>query len=229
MLTTKGAAILLLVVAAALLYSAAGENLTFESLKENSSRLENYVRKHYGLSVGLLAAGFVLSALIIPGTLILTLAAGYLFGVVEGALYSALFSTVGAMAAFFLSRYFMGNEIQKHYLAQLKRFNREITRRGASYLFMLRVIPIMPFFAVNYLAGLTRIPGILFLLVTFAGLAPGAFVYALAGSRLQNIQSIEDLLSGRMLAALLLLGIFSLLPFAYDALTKLRRQSRNRG
>src|SRR6266511_4110949 len=140
--------VLLLFIAAlvAFLLATAGELLTFDALKKNSAELARYVEEHYMLSLIIFAAVFVSTSFFIPGALILTISGGFLFGGALGALYASLFSTVGASMAFLTSRYLIGNSIQKHYPRQLARFNKEISRRGSNYLFVLRIIPVMPFF-----------------------------------------------------------------------------------
>jgi uncharacterized membrane protein YdjX (TVP38/TMEM64 family) len=138
--------------------------------------------------------------------------AGFLFGVVEASVYVNLAATAGATLAFLSSRYLIGNWIQERFRAHLAGFNSEIRRYGSNYLFLLRVVPVMPFFLVNYLAGITAIPLGKFILFTTAGTLPGSVVYAYAGRRIAEIESPDDLLSPGLVAALALLAALAFLP-----------------
>ncbi len=202
----------LIALAAALLMSAASEQLSFEKIKIYSEQLAAFVKMHYLLSVLTFAAAILSTSFLVPGALILTLTGGFLFGIVPGAFYSSVFSTVGATMAFLLSRYVIGSWIQEQYAPYLKRFNDEISQHGQNYLFVLRIIPFMPAFMVNYVAGLTRISTPLFAAATFCGIFPGAFVYSLAGRQLRTIQTPGDIVSGKVLVGFLLMALFALLP-----------------
>jgi uncharacterized membrane protein YdjX (TVP38/TMEM64 family) len=86
----------------------------------------------------------------------------------------------------------------------------------------VRIIPVLPFFTVNYLVGLTRIPLKTFLWTTSLGMFPGSLVYAYAGLQLGSINRPEDMLSPSILAVLALLGLFTLLPPIFNFLRRLR-------
>lgn len=208
--------LLLVALLAAVLFVTAGEVITFEALKQHSDELRTAVLDHYALSVFLFGAAFVMTAFFVPGALALTVAGGFLFGAPLGALYAAFFSAGGSLLAFLLSRHVIGAWVQQRYRTQLVRFNDEFTRHGPNYLFVLRVTPVLPSFAVNYLAGLTRISAARFFLFSFLGIAPGAVVYSLAGVQLKSIQTASDLLSAKVLIGLWMLAVFSLSPVAFD-------------
>ncbi len=206
----------LIAVLLAVLFVTAGELITFEALKQHSDELRAAVHTHYATSVALFALGFIATAFFVPGALVLTLAGGFLFGAVAGALYAAVFSTCGSVLAFLLSRNFLSSWVHERYGRQLVRFHQEIARHGPNYLFVLRVTPVMPSFLVNYLSGVTRIPAGCFALFTFLGIAPGSLVYSLAGVQLQSIQAPGDILSAKVLLGIWLLAVFSLSPVVFD-------------
>jgi uncharacterized membrane protein YdjX (TVP38/TMEM64 family) len=139
-------------------------------------------------------------------------ASGFLFGVAAGAVYVNIASTSGAVLAFLCSRYLIGNWIQKRFSARLKSFNKEILRHGHNYLLFLRIVPIIPFFAVNYLAGITKIPLSKFIWTTVLGMLPGSVLFAYAGQRLGEIEQVRDLFSAEFIVAFSLLALFALLP-----------------
>lgn len=208
-------------IALFLLYTRYADLLSFESFKNNSSQLVGHVHEHYTVSIVVFGALFISTAFFLPGALVLTLAGGFLFGAWAGAFYACVFSTAGASFAFLLSRYLLGGWVQARYAAHLERFNREVTLHGANYLFFLRVVPVMPFFLVNYLAGVTKISTARYTLVTFLGISPGSLVYSLAGRQFQNIKDPEDILSAKMITLFILIALFSLLPVC------LRRMKRS--
>lgn len=210
--------ILLLFLVAILILAAfvlLDDLLTFESLKKNSEKLERFVQHHYLIAVIGFAAAFFSTAFIVPGALVLTLAAGFLFGALEGAFYTSLFLTASSTVAFLVSRYIIGGWVQRRYQEQLRRFNAEIERHGMNYLFILRVVPVMPAFLLNYLSGLTRISTLRYVIISFLGILPGAFVYSLAGRQLAVIHSTKDILSTNVLIGLLLMAVFAMLPVLY--------------
>jgi len=189
--------------------------LTLDNLKANREAVSALVTAHPLLSaVVFVGAYLVVTALSIPGAAVMTLAGGFLFGTVLGTAYVNLGATSGAILAFLSARYVIGDSVQRRYAAQLETFNRELERNGHLYLLTLRLIPVFPFFLINFLSGLTRIPLWTFVWTTALGIVPGSLVYTFAGSQLATIRSTGDVLSGRMLLALALLGLLALAPVA---------------
>jgi uncharacterized membrane protein YdjX (TVP38/TMEM64 family) len=201
--------LLLAVVASAWYFR---EDLTLQEAKKHRETLHRLVEAHYLLSIAALIGIDLLTAFFLPGALVLTLIGGFLFGVVRGTIYIMAGMTLGASLAFLFSRYLAGNWIQSKYADYLKRLNAEIARYGSNYLIVLRILPALPFFAVNFLAGMTRMSFKRFILTTVAGLLPGCVIYAYAGHQLGRIASIEEILTPKLSAAFLLLGIIALFP-----------------
>jgi uncharacterized membrane protein YdjX (TVP38/TMEM64 family) len=207
--------ILLLFLAGAVIFSrisGAADYLTFDALKEHRSALKGFVSLHYGLSVVIFCALFLSTAFFLPGAIALMIAAGFLFGVVEGVVYVNVAATTGAALAFLSSRYLIGNWIQERFALQLRHFNKEIKCHGQNYLFLLRIVPLFPFFVVNYLSGITMIPLSRFAWTTALGLAPASVLYAYAGRKLEGIDRLNDLFAPEIVATFVGLGLFALLP-----------------
>lgn len=218
----KVALFLLLALAAGILAYFMNRTLTLETVKTNSDTLAKFIEQNYLLSVAVFGIAFLTTAFIVPGALVLTVTGGYFFGPVPGGLYAAVFSTAGSVLAFLLSRHILGEWIQQRYERRLRLFNAEVSQHGSNYLFVIRVIPVMPAFLVNYLSGLTRISVLKFSIVSFLGTCPGAFVYALAGRQLRSIESIKDVTSVNVLAGFGLLALFALLPVFRDIVRRAR-------
>jgi uncharacterized membrane protein YdjX (TVP38/TMEM64 family) len=91
------------------------------------------------------------------------------------------------------------------------------------YLIILRIVPVMPFFMVNYLAGLTRIRGWTFAWTTLLGVLPGSIVYTSAGRQLASIETVDDIFSPPLLAAFAAVVVFVSIPIGYSYYRSWRR------
>lgn len=206
------AGVFLLISLSALWFIWSRGYVSFENLLDHRNSLKAFVRSNYLSSVFIFILVVEATAFFIPGAIVVTLAGGFLFGVLQGVLFCSAGNVLGATTAFLLARHSFGKRWQKKYGKRLSGLNRELERYGHNYLIALRVVPVMPFFMVNYLAGLTSIRTRTFVWTTFAGMLPGSFVYCFAGRELGRIESPGDVLSPELLAAFILLAIFSLLP-----------------
>jgi pyruvate/2-oxoglutarate dehydrogenase complex dihydrolipoamide dehydrogenase (E3) component/uncharacterized membrane protein YdjX (TVP38/TMEM64 family) len=168
----------------------------------------------------------VVTALSIPGALVLTLAAGALFGLLTGVLLVSFASTLGATAAFLLSRHLLREAVVSRYAAALERINRGLSRDGWRYLFALRLVPVVPFFLINLVFGLTRMPVRTFFLVSQVGMLAGTIVYVNAGTQLARINSPADILSPSLWGAFALLAVFPWLAGGFTRWLELRQRYR---
>jgi len=218
---SKQIILLLLVVALIVIarYTGVGDYLTLENLRRHRETLEQFVQDRYFASVvGYIVIYIMSAALSVPGAAVLTMAGGFLFGTVLGVLYSNVGASGGAILNFLLARYIAGGWLQRKYTSQLEKFNQELDRNGHLYLLTLRFIPLFPFFLINLCAGLTRIPLWTFAWTTSVGILPGDFAFSFAGSQLNTIRSVEDVFSGRILAAFVLLAAFTISPLLWKKL-----------
>lgn len=210
----RKAVIIIIIAALGLLvwFSHVHEFLTLGKLKEHRYLLQRFVAGHYYLSVALFVAFYISTAFFVPGAILSTVAGGYLFGVPMGTIYVNIAAITGATLAFLSSRFLIGDWIQKRYRDQLKRFNEEVEKYGHNFLFAMRMVPVLPFFLTNYLAGITTISLKKFVIATALGMLPGSLVYTFAGRQLAGIERLEDIFSPKLLTSFLLLALFSLLP-----------------
>jgi uncharacterized membrane protein YdjX (TVP38/TMEM64 family) len=167
-------------------------------------------------------------ALSIPGATILTLTAGFLFGFF-GIIYVNIGATIGAILAFLVARYLIGDWIQKRYGERFASFNREIAENGYNYLLTLRFIPLFPFFLVNIFAGITRVPLITYAWTTMVGIVPASFVYIYTGRQLGSIDHPGDILSWQIMLALVLLGLLVLSPVLIKKVMKKKNRETPEG
>jgi uncharacterized membrane protein YdjX (TVP38/TMEM64 family) len=207
------ALLVLIAVIVGIRLSGISDYLTLETLQKNRDALLALVRERYVLSVILYIAVYITAvALNLPGGAVLTLAGGYLFGTVAAVVFVNIGATIGAVLAFLTARHLLGRRIQESYAVQLAKFNKEMDRNGMRYLLTLRLIPVFPFFLVNFLSGLTRVPLATFLWTTAVGIIPATAVFAYAGQQLGTVRSAGDILSPRILAAFIALALFVLFP-----------------
>jgi uncharacterized membrane protein YdjX (TVP38/TMEM64 family) len=204
--------VLLILVICFLVWLSLEDYITFEALKKNSEALKQFVHTHYIESVLVFILFFISTAFFVPGAIVSTIAGGFLFGVLMGTIYVNIGSTIGATIAFLSARYLLGNWIQHRYAKQLLMFNEEIARHGHNYLIVLRIIPVLPFFIVNYLSGLTKISTRKFVLITSLSMLPGSVVYTFAGQELGTLRSPGDAFSLKFFVAFGLVALFVLLP-----------------
>ncbi|GHE91238.1 FAD-dependent oxidoreductase [Thalassotalea profundi] len=169
----------------------------------------------------------VVTALSLPGAAILTLAAGALFGLLEGLIIVSFASSIGATLAFLVSRYLLRNLIKQRFPDRLGAIDTGVEKEGAFYLFTLRLVPVFPFFLINLLMGVTAIKSWTFYWVSQIGMLAGTFVFVNAGTQLAQIESLSGILSFNLIVSFALLGFFPLIAKAILNLFKKQRVYKN--
>ena len=162
------------------------------------------------------------TALSLPGAAILTLAGGALFGLVTGTIVISFASTIGATLACIVSRYLLRDWVQSKFGDKLEKINEGMDKEGGFYLFTLRLVPIFPFFIINLVMGVTKIPLKTYYWVLQLGMLPATIVYVNAGKELGQIESLSGILSPGLLISFVLLGVFPIT--AKKILTKIRNK-----
>ncbi len=189
----KLAVFVLVAGCAAVLYLRFGDLLTLANLAEQESQLRVFQQQHPVLVYG---AAFLLyvgvTGLSLPGATVLSLVYGWYFGVLRGVPLVSLASTAGATLAFLLSRFLFRDAINRRFGPRLESFNQALEREGAFFLFMLRLVPAVPFFVINAVMGLTPIRLWTFWWVSQLGMLAGTIVYIYAGSCVPNLQALAD-------------------------------------
>ena len=192
-----------------------GALLTLDNLKASRDALQAQVQTQPLATAAVFFAVYVAAAaLSIPGALILTLAAGAMFGLGWGLLLVSFASSLGALLAFLAARYLLRDGIQARFGKSLAPINDGVRKDGTFYLLTLRLVPVFPFWLINLLMGLTPMGAGRFYLVSQLGMLAGTAVYVNAGTQLAAIHSPGDILSPGLLGSFVLLGIFPLLAKA---------------
>lgn len=178
----------------------------------------------------------LVTGLSIPGAAVLTLVGGFLFGLLKGVVLVSVASCTGALVAFLLSRLFirdfllgmvLENEVSStrgrqsigSYVAgivkirlrkPIETISEKIKTEGTYYLFILRLVPLFPFFVVNLVMGLTSMKARTFFWVSQLGMLPATVLYVNAGTQLSQLETLKDIISFPFLVSFALLGVFPL-------------------
>lgn len=205
--------LLVLLAGAVALFFALGlhQSLSLDALRASQARLQAWHAQAPLTVMALFFAVYVLvTALSLPGAAVLTLAGGAAFGLGWGTLLVSVASTAGATLAMLAARFLLQGSVQARFGPRLADLNAGIAREGAFYLFTLRLLPIVPFFALNLLMGLTRMRTWTYVWVSQIGMLPGTLAYVNAGTELARIESLRDVLSPGLLGAFAALGLLPL-------------------
>ena len=193
-----------------------GRFLSLDYLRQSQASFRTlYAESPWQVRGAYFAVYVAVAALSLPGAAILTLAGGGIFGLGWGLLLVSFASSMGATLSFLAARFVLRDSVQSKFGARLAELNQGVARDGALYLFSLRLIPVVPFFVINLLMGLTSLRTWTFYWVSQLGMLVGTAVYVNAGTQLASLQSLKDVASPGLLGAFVLLGLF---PFIAKAI-----------
>jgi uncharacterized membrane protein YdjX (TVP38/TMEM64 family) len=207
-----------------------GNVLSFENLARHESSLGDFQQEHPLLVYGLAFLVYVsATGLSLPGAAGLTLVFAWYFGFWRAFVLVSFASTAGATLAFLLSRYLLRDYIQTKFGERLKVFNENLRKEGAFYLFTLRLIPVVPFFAINVVMGLTPLRTSTYWWVNQVGMLPGTAVYVYAGSSIPDLATLSKkgasgILTLNLLIAFIILGLFPIVAKRVMSAIKARRK-----
>jgi len=201
-----------------------GDLLSLETLRRHRAGLTELVAAH-GVEA---AAGFVLIyalavALSVPGAVILTLTGGFLFGAVLGTLLASLGATIGAVLVFLLARRLFGPQLLDRLGPRAAGLAEGIRRYAWSYLLVLRLVPLFPFFLVNLVPAFVGVRLPVYTLTTVLGIIPATAVFSLAGAGLGSVLDgggsldLRAILTPEIICALLGLAALALLAIPLRA------------
>jgi uncharacterized membrane protein YdjX (TVP38/TMEM64 family) len=224
--------IVLAIIAAILALRATGlaEHLSLETLARHRVALTEFVADNLLLAalayVAIYAAAVALS---VPGAVILTLTGGFLFGAVLGTLLTVVAATLGATGIFLLATRIFGADALDRLGPTAQKLAEGIRGNAASYLLVLRLVPIFPFFLVNLVPAFVGVKLLTYVVTTFVGILPGTAVFTLAGAGLGDVLAaggdfdIGSVLTPQIIGALLGLAALSLAAIPIKA--RLARRS----
>ncbi|PHR60697.1 MAG: hypothetical protein COA43_06030 [Robiginitomaculum sp.] len=220
---------LLVIASAFALFIALGgpKYISLDALREHQDVLKAFVAEHYVASViGFCVLYASLTAISVPGASLLTIFGGFLFGLATGTIAVVIGATIGATLLFLAARYVFGQSLAAKAGPFMKKFEKGLKENEISYLFILRLVPLFPFFIVNIVPALFSVKIRNYILTTFFGIIPGSLVYVSVGNGIGAALNAgqEIPLSGLMtrpavIGPIVGLILLSLIPIAYKKIT----------
>jgi uncharacterized membrane protein YdjX (TVP38/TMEM64 family) len=196
--------------------------VSFRALADNRDALVAFVQANaLAASLVYLLVYAVATAVSIPGATILTLAGGFLFGIVWGSALTVLGATLGATAVFLAARTALGDALRRKAGPWMQRMEAGFRRDAVSYLLSLRLIPVVPFWLVNLVPAFFGVPLRTFVWTTAVGIVPGTVVYTSVGNGLGATleaggrPDLGVIFQPEVLLPLIGLGLLALLPAAW--------------
>ena len=217
--SNHGRLVLLLAFVAAIgVFFALGGHryLSLETVQEHRDALLAYAQQNLAAALAIAFVVYVTATtLSLPGGLVLSLTAGFVFGRWVGTALVVVAATVGATLAFLAARYLFADAARRRLGTLGERINAGFTENAFSWLLFLRLVPVFPFFLVNVAPALSTVSLRTYVLATIVGIIPGTFIYVNVGQALGRIDSLSGLVRTEMLVAFSLLGLLALLPIAW--------------
>jgi uncharacterized membrane protein YdjX (TVP38/TMEM64 family) len=203
--------------------------LSIDALRQHRSVLRAWVETSGVFAALVFMAVYIVTvAFSLPGALVLTITGGFLFGPIWGTVLVVISATLGATVLFSMARTALGDVLHAKVGAWLPRLEAGFREHALSYLLVLRLVPIFPFFIINLVPAFLGVPLSTFILGTFIGIIPGSFVYATVGAGLGSVFdagrafSLRGVLTPQIVTALVGLAVLALIPVVYKKLTAQR-------
>jgi uncharacterized membrane protein YdjX (TVP38/TMEM64 family) len=206
--------------------------LSIDVLRQHRSVLRAWVETSGLLAAIVFMAVYIVTvAFSLPGATVLTIVSGFLFGAVWGTVLVIISATLGGTILFSIAKTTLSDVLRARAGAWLLRLEAGFRQHALSYLLVLRLVPIFPFFIINLVPAFLGVPLSTFILGTFLGIIPGSFVYATVGAGLGSVFdagetfSLRGVLTPQIVTALAGLAVLAMIPVVYKQLTA-RRSAR---
>ncbi len=193
--------------------------VSFESIRMYRGMLMDWVARWGAMAPLVYVIGYALmTAFSIPGGALATIVGGYLFGLWLGAAASVVGATIGAIAVFLAARTALGDFLRAKTGGALRRMEEGFRRNAFSYLLVLRLVPVFPFWLVNLVPAFCGVPLRSYAAATLIGIVPGGFVFASVGSGLGDLldqgktPDLKIVFQWNILLPILGLALLALLP-----------------
>lgn len=178
--------LVLLLAGLAAFFALDGDRLvSFEALRENRVFLKEWTAANRIPALLLYAACYIgLVAFSLPGATVMTVTGGFLFGPALGGTMAVAAATIGATLVFLAAKSVLGDSLRAKAGPAMRKMEAGFRENAMSYLFVLRLVPLFPFFVVNLAAAFLGVGLRTYVIATFFGIMPGALVYTLVGNGL---------------------------------------------
>ncbi|MSP90028.1 MAG: TVP38/TMEM64 family protein [Alphaproteobacteria bacterium] len=196
--------------------------LNFDALRDNRVWLLDLVA-HWGLfaALGYIAFYAAVVAFSLPIGLLMTITGGFLFGPVKGTLIVVAGATLGAIALFLIARTALGDVLRARAGPFVAKLEAGFKDNALSYMFVLRLVPLFPFWLVNIVPALIGVKLRVYAIGTFFGIIPGTVVYVLVGNGLGAVfdaggePDLKTIFKPEIIGPILGLAVLALVPVIY--------------
>ena len=183
--------LLVIILVALIVFIAFRDNLSFEALSQNRQLLLDFRDTNFLVtSLVFILVYVVIVAFSLPGATVATLTGGFLFGLFPGVVYNVVAATIGASAIFAAAKMGLGDYLSGKVdsaSGRVQKLREGLRENEISVLFLLRLVPAVPFFVANLLPALVGVGFRNFAITTFLGIIPGTLVYTWVGVGLGEV------------------------------------------
>ena len=203
--------------------------LNFSDIIVYKKQLFDFIDGNPILTVSLFFIMYLIaSTLSLPGTSILSVIGGFLFGFIQGLLLSIIAITIGSCFAFLLIRRFFKSWFFKKAGPKIQKISKHLEQDEVYYLFAFRMFPFTPLFFTNLLMGLTSIRINLFFIVSCMAFLPGTAVYVNMGSQLSYLEDWKGLSDPYLLSSFALIAILPMaVRYTFKVIKKLKKSRQD--
>jgi len=196
--------------------------VTLDTLRDNRQALSAWVAENWALAAFIYVVAYiVMVAFSLPGALVATLTGGFLCGTLVGGTLTVFGATVGATAIFLAARTALGDTLRAKAGPKLRKLEEGFGENAFSYMLVLRLVPIFPFFLVNLAPAFLGVRLGTYVVATFIGIMPGTFVFASLGNGLGAVfdagrePDLGLIFEPQIIGPILALALLALVPVVY--------------
>lgn len=196
--------------------------LSFDALRDNRNFLLQWTKAHQTLAVlAYMGIYIAVVAFSLPGGAVMTLAGGFLLGPVTGTIATVIAATIGATILFVAARTALGDVLRARAGPWLRKLEAGFQENELSYMFVLRLVPLFPFFVVNLAPAFLGVSLRNYVIATFFGIMPATFVFASLGNGIGAVfdaggtPDLGIIFNPEILLPLLGLAALAMIPVAY--------------
>ncbi len=200
--------------------------MSFEALSANRDAILDWKAAHETRAVAVFILIYYVAVLFsVPGAVWITIAGGFLFGTLAAAVYVVIGATLGAVGIFLAARYALRDFFRARAGRAMRRMEAGFRTNAFSYLLVLRLVPLFPFWLVNLVPALIGVPLRAYALATFLGIIPGAVVYTSVGNGLGAVfeaggsPDLGLIFEPEILLPILGLALLAMIPVLYRKIT----------
>ena len=214
--------VLLAVGLAAFFVFDLNQYVSLDALKTHRETLQSWVVNYGVLTAAIFMLVYALAvAFSVPGAVFITIAGGFMFGPYLGTVYVVVGATIGAVGVFLAAKYALGDVLRARAGPAIKRMEAGFRENEMSYLLILRLVPLFPFWLVNLVPAFLGVSLRTYTIGTLLGIIPGAFVYALVGVGAGAVLdaggdlNLGIIFEPRFLAPIIGLAVLACIPIVY--------------